>query len=93
RARRIPVDYASHTRHVEAIETELAEVLAAVSPRSGEVPFFSTTEAELIDTAGLDGGYWYRNLRQRVRFADAVQGLVEQGYSAFVEVSSHPVLG
>ncbi|MGW3202529.1 SDR family NAD(P)-dependent oxidoreductase, partial [Streptomyces sp. NPDC001118] len=41
----------------------------------------------------MDGGYWYRNLRQRVRFADAVQGLVEQGYSAFVEVSSHPVLG
>ncbi|MDC0774063.1 beta-ketoacyl synthase N-terminal-like domain-containing protein, partial [Streptomyces sp. HD] len=93
RARRIPVDYASHTRHVEAIEAELAEVLAAVSPRSGEVPFFSTTEAEVMDTAGLDGGYWYRNLRQRVRFADAVQGLVEQGYAAFVEVSSHPVLG
>ncbi|WP_037886707.1 acyltransferase domain-containing protein, partial [Streptomyces sp. NRRL S-646] len=74
RARRIPVDYASHTRHVEAIEAELAEVLAPVVPRLGVVPFFSTTEAELIDTAGLDGGYWYRNLRQRVRFADAVQG-------------------
>ncbi|MER6549700.1 beta-ketoacyl synthase N-terminal-like domain-containing protein, partial [Streptomyces sp. NPDC001250] len=93
RARRIPVDYASHTWHVEAIEAELAGVLAPVSPRSGEVPFFSTTEAEFIDTVRLDGGYWYRNLRQRVRFADAVQGLVEQGYSAFVEVSSHPVLG
>ncbi|MGW1290239.1 SDR family NAD(P)-dependent oxidoreductase, partial [Streptomyces sp. NPDC001118] len=93
RARRIPVDYASHTWHVEDIEAELADVLAPVSPRSGRVPFFSTTEAALVDTAGLDGGYWYRNLRQRVRFADAVQGLVEQGYSAFVEVSSHPVLG
>uniref|UniRef100_UPI0040400E00 type I polyketide synthase n=1 Tax=Streptomyces sp. SS7 TaxID=3108485 RepID=UPI0040400E00 len=93
RARRIPVDYASHTWHVEAIEDELARVLAAVEPRSGQVPFFSTTEAEVVDTALLDGGYWYRNLRQRVRFADAVQGLVDQGYGAFVEVSSHPVLG
>ncbi|MGW7298175.1 type I polyketide synthase [Streptomyces sp. NPDC054829] len=93
RARRIPVDYASHTWHVEAIEGELARALGPVVPRTAEVPFFSTTEAELIDTARLDGGYWYRNLRQRVRFADAVQGLVEQGYSAFVEVSSHPVLG
>ncbi|MGQ5641021.1 acyltransferase domain-containing protein, partial [Streptomyces sp. EWL5.16] len=80
------------TWHVEAIEDELAKALASVAPRSSDVPFFSTTEAELIDTARLDGGYWYRNLRQRVRFADAVQGLVEQGYSAFVEVSSHPVL-
>ncbi|MEW2157958.1 type I polyketide synthase [Streptomyces sp. NPDC007189] len=93
RARRIPVDYASHTWHVEAIEDELARVLAPVAPRSGEVPFFSTTEAAVIDTAQLDGGYWYRNLRHRVRFADAVQGLIDQGYSAFVEVSSHPVLG
>ncbi|MGQ5668649.1 SDR family NAD(P)-dependent oxidoreductase, partial [Streptomyces sp. ECR2.10] len=81
------------TSHVEAIEEELARVLASVSPQPGDVPFFSTTEAELIDTARLDGGYWYRNLRQRVRFADTIQGLVEQGYSAFVEVSSHPVLG
>ncbi|KPI14939.1 6-deoxyerythronolide-B synthase, partial [Actinobacteria bacterium OK074] len=93
RARRIPVDYASHTWHVEAIEGELAEVLADVAPHSGSVPFFSTTEAELVDTASLDGGYWYRNLRQRVRFAEAVEGLVEQGYTAFVEASSHPVLG
>ncbi|MER6548848.1 SDR family NAD(P)-dependent oxidoreductase, partial [Streptomyces sp. NPDC001250] len=93
RARRIPVDYASHTWHVEAIEAELAKVLAPVTPRSGRVPFFSTTEAALVDTAGLDGGYWYRNLRRRVRFADAVEGLAGQGYSAFVEVSSHPVLG
>ncbi|MEU1520517.1 SDR family NAD(P)-dependent oxidoreductase, partial [Streptomyces sp. NPDC005811] len=80
-------------RHVEAIEQELADVLAPVAPRTGEVPFFSTTEAEVVDTARLDGGYWYRNLRQRVRFADAVEALVEQGYGAFVEVSSHPVLG
>ncbi|MEW2157957.1 type I polyketide synthase [Streptomyces sp. NPDC007189] len=93
RARRIPVDYASHTWHVEAIQDELARALAPVSPRSGDVPFFSTTEAAVIDTARLDGGYWYRNLRHRVRFADAVQGLIDQGYSAFVEVSSHPVLG
>ncbi|MFG2197078.1 type I polyketide synthase [Streptomyces sp. NPDC048639] len=93
RARRIPVDYASHTRHVEEIEAELAEALGPVAPRTGEVPFFSTTQAESVDTAALDGGYWYRNLRQRVRFGEAVQGLVDQGYDAFVEVSSHPVLG
>ncbi|WP_434095681.1 SDR family NAD(P)-dependent oxidoreductase, partial [Streptomyces humidus] len=79
--------------HVEDIEAELAEVLAPVVPRSGVVPFFSTTLGEVVDTAGLDGGYWYRNLRERVRFADAVEALVGQGYGAFVEVSSHPVLG
>ncbi|RDG38175.1 SDR family NAD(P)-dependent oxidoreductase [Streptomyces corynorhini] len=93
RVRRVPVDYASHTWHVEALEDELAEVLAPVAPRVGGVPFFSTTEAAFVDTAELDGGYWYRNLRQRVRFAEAVESLAGQGFGAFVEVSSHPVLG
>ncbi|RDG33699.1 acyltransferase domain-containing protein, partial [Streptomyces corynorhini] len=79
--------------HVEALEGELAEVLAPVVPRVGGVPFFSTTEAAFVDTAELDAGYWYRNLRQRVRFAEAVESLAGQRFGAFVEVSSHPVLG
>ncbi|SHN38437.1 type I polyketide synthase, partial [Actinacidiphila paucisporea] len=32
RVRRVPVDYASHTSHVEAIETDLAHLLADVKP-------------------------------------------------------------
>ncbi|MFJ5310297.1 SDR family NAD(P)-dependent oxidoreductase [Streptomyces sp. NPDC088350] len=45
-----------------------------------------------MDTAALDGGYWFRNLRGRVRFADAVEQLLGEGFGAFVEVSGHPVL-
>jgi len=92
RVRRVPVDYASHSAQVEEIEEELGEVLAGLSPRSGVVPFFSTVEAGFVDTASLDGGYWYRNLRQRVRFDEAVRALHEEGYGAFVEISPHPVL-
>ncbi|WP_344599165.1 acyltransferase domain-containing protein, partial [Streptomyces violaceusniger] len=33
-----------------------------------------------------------RNLRQPVRFAEAVGALVAEGYGVFVEVSAHPVL-
>ncbi|CAM5355902.1 SDR family NAD(P)-dependent oxidoreductase [Streptomyces tanashiensis] len=83
RARRIPVDYASHTSHVERIEEELARVLAEVRPQGFAVPFFSTVEADWLDTQALDAGYWYRNLRRTVRF---------EGFGIFVEVSSHPVL-
>ncbi|MFF0520950.1 SDR family NAD(P)-dependent oxidoreductase [Actinomadura nitritigenes] len=92
RVRRIPVDYASHTSHVEAIEAELAGLLDGLAPRASKVPFFSTVEGRWLDTAELDGGYWYRNLRRQVRFADAVQALAEDGFRTFVEVSAHPVL-
>ncbi|MEE1797138.1 acyltransferase domain-containing protein, partial [Streptomyces sp. JV176] len=44
------------------------------------------------DTAGLDGGYWYRNLREQVRFAEVIESLVEAGHRTFIEVSTHPVL-
>ncbi|WP_455771438.1 SDR family NAD(P)-dependent oxidoreductase, partial [Streptomyces malaysiensis] len=92
RARRVPVDYASHGPAVEEIEERLLEDLAPVSPRAGEVPFFSTVTGEWIDTGALDAGYWYRNLRQPVRFEEAVRVLSGEGFGAFIEVSAHPVL-
>ncbi|MER6416193.1 SDR family NAD(P)-dependent oxidoreductase [Streptomyces humidus] len=92
RVKRLPVDYASHSAQVERIEDELATVLGGLTPRPAAIPFYSTVTAGLLDTAGLDGGYWYRNLRRQVRFAETVALLAEQGHSAFVEVSPHPVL-
>ncbi|MFJ1751291.1 SDR family NAD(P)-dependent oxidoreductase [Streptomyces sp. NPDC088116] len=90
--RRIAVDYASHSAQVEAIEQRLAADLAGLEPTSSRVPFHSTLEAALVDTAGLDGAYWYRNLREQVRFAEVIEALVAAGHRTFVEVSAHPVL-
>ena len=92
RARRIPVDYASHSSQIEEIRGDLLAACASISPRSGRVPFYSTVVGGVVDTAGLDGEYWYRNLRETVRFEGAVRALLGEGYRAFVEVSPHPVL-
>ncbi|WUU18686.1 SDR family NAD(P)-dependent oxidoreductase [Streptomyces sp. NBC_00663] len=92
RARRIAVDYASHCAHVEEIEDVLLLELAGITPRAASVPFYSTVTAEALDTTGLDAGYWYRNLRQTVRFADTVRALLDDGFRLFVESSAHPVL-
>ncbi|MGA5818082.1 SDR family NAD(P)-dependent oxidoreductase [Kitasatospora sp. NPDC094028] len=92
RARRIDVDYASHSAHVEAIEERLAEALAGIAPRKAAVPFYSTVTGEPIDTTELGAGYWYTNLRQTVRFTDAVHVALAAGHRAFVEASPHPVL-
>ncbi|MFD4139639.1 SDR family NAD(P)-dependent oxidoreductase [Streptomyces sp. NPDC058572] len=92
RARRVAVDYASHSVQVEAIEAELAQVLAPITPVSGRVPFYSTVLGEFIDTASLDAGYWYGNLRSRVGFEPAVRALADNGTGCFAEMSPHPVL-
>ena len=92
RARRIPVDYASHSAQVERIEQELLEVLAPIRPRAARIPFHSTVTGDLMDTTGLDAGYWYRNLRQTVEFDRAIGLLTERGMDVFIEASAHPVL-
>ncbi|UOX89173.1 type I polyketide synthase [Amycolatopsis sp. FBCC-B4732] len=92
RARRIPVDYASHSEQVEAIEERLLEVLAPVRPRAGELPFYSTVTGRPADPTQLDAGYWYCNLRQTVEFEQATRKLLADGHGVFVECSPHPVL-
>ncbi|MFI9288426.1 SDR family NAD(P)-dependent oxidoreductase [Streptomyces werraensis] len=93
RVRRVAVDYASHTRHVEDIRDTLADTLAGVEAQAPSIPFYSTVTGEWVEDAGvLDGAYWYRNLRGQVGFGPAVAELTGQGHGVFVEVSAHPVL-
>jgi acyl transferase domain-containing protein len=92
RVRRIAVDYASHSPAVEGIREHVLAAAEGVRPQASAVPFFSTVTGDWLDTTGMDAGYWYDNLRGRVRFADATRALLEQGHAAFVEVSPHPVL-
>ncbi|MFB9591720.1 type I polyketide synthase, partial [Streptomyces racemochromogenes] len=92
RARRINVDYASHSAQVESIRDEVLGLLAGITPRTAEVPFFSTVTAGFVDGTELDAEYWYTNLRTTVRFEEAVRALLAEGHGVFVEASAHPVL-
>ncbi|MGW1146370.1 SDR family NAD(P)-dependent oxidoreductase [Streptomyces sp. NPDC002454] len=92
RVRRIEVDYASHSVHVEEVRERLLVELDGIVPRSGGVPFFSTVTGGWLDTGLLDAGYWYRNLRETVRFEEATRALLGEGFRFFVEPSPHPSL-
>ncbi|ADI03847.1 type I polyketide synthase [Streptomyces bingchenggensis BCW-1] len=92
RAKRIPVDYASHCPHVQPLHDELLHLLGDITPQPSTVPFFSTVEGTWLDTTTLDAAYWYRNLHQPVRFSHAIQTLTDDGHRAFIEISPHPTL-
>ncbi|KNB53282.1 hypothetical protein AC230_07285 [Streptomyces caatingaensis] len=92
RAKRIPVDYASHSAQVDEIRETLLETLAGIEPRPASVPFYSTVTGEPLDTTALDTAYWVTNLRETVQFDRTVRRLIEDGYTGFVETSPHPVL-
>ncbi|MEU0304619.1 type I polyketide synthase [Streptomyces sp. NPDC006175] len=92
RVKRIDVDYASHSAHVERIHDRLLALLSDVAPRTSKVPLYSTVTGELLDTAGMDAEYWYTNLRRTVRLEETTQVLLHAGHRVFVEISPHPVL-
>ncbi|MFG2716425.1 type I polyketide synthase [Streptomyces goshikiensis] len=92
RAKRIAVDYASHSAQVELLREELAELLAPIVPQPAQVPFLSTVTGEWVNGPELDAGYWFRNLRRTVELEQATRTLLEQGFGVFIESSPHPVL-
>ena len=92
RYRRVPIDYASHSTQVETIKDQLLEALAPITPRSGNLPFYSSLTGGPVDGAELDADYWYNNLRHTVDYAAAIRALAHTGITAFIEVSPHPVL-
>lgn len=91
-ARRIPVDYASHSHHVSRVREQVVGPLQGLSPGTSALPFYSTLRGEVIDTARLDADYWYENLREKVVFETSARRLAGDGFRVFVEMSPHPVL-
>ena len=84
-ARRIEVDYPSHSARVEDIHERLTRDLRSIEPVLGTIAFFSTVTCEVLDTGKLDGEYWYHNLRDQVRFNDVIGELIADGAGAFIE--------
>jgi myxalamid-type polyketide synthase MxaE and MxaD len=90
--RRVKVDVAAHSPHMDALREELVTALRDVQPRSAAVSIYSTVTGQTIDGAVLDATYWGRNLREPVLFATAVEQAIAAGVTTFIELSPHPIL-
>lgn len=91
--RLLDLDYAFHSRQMDAVKGEFAKQLASLAPsHSGKVVFVSTVTGDVLDGTSLDADYWWRNVREPVRFVDAVVKLADQGCRVFVEIGPHAIL-
>jgi phthiocerol/phenolphthiocerol synthesis type-I polyketide synthase D len=92
-ARRIEVDVASHHPTVDPILPELRSALADLAPRTPKIPLITTVGQSNGVEPAFDADYWVNNLRNPVRFSQAVAAASEKhGNHTFVEVSPHPLL-
>jgi len=91
-ARTVNVDVASHSAQMDAPSASLAAELVDLRPRGERIPIWSTVLGRRAEGKDFDAEYWGRNLRQPVRFLDAVNRLLSEDVSTFVELGPHPVL-
>ncbi|WP_280404818.1 type I polyketide synthase [Nocardia brasiliensis] len=91
-ARRLRVEVPYHSRLMDPILAELRTELADLAPNAPTVPLYSTVTGELVTAGTWDAEYWCANVRQPVRFYDAVVRAIGAGSRVFLEVGSHPVL-
>ncbi|MGH3625099.1 MAG: acyltransferase domain-containing protein [Sciscionella sp.] len=90
---RVPgVQFTAHSAQIDGLEDPLREWLGPIRPEPGDVGIFSTVQCRWLTGTEMDVGYWFRNLRDPVRFEEATRRLVADGHLIFVEVSAHPVL-
>jgi acyl transferase domain-containing protein/acyl carrier protein len=90
--RLVKVDVASHSPQMDHLTDDLGRSLAGIEPLKAKIPLYSTVTAESIEGSALDASYWVRNLRRPVLFSRTVQGLLDEEYAVFIELSPHPIL-
>jgi acyl transferase domain-containing protein len=72
---------------------ELQPLLAGLRPRAATTPMISSVTGEPAAGTDLDADYWCANVRQPVRFAQALSAISKlAGNAVFLEVGPHPVL-
>ncbi|MFD6426623.1 acyltransferase domain-containing protein, partial [Streptomyces sp. NPDC060198] len=92
-AKFLAVEVPYHSAAMDRIKDELLASLADITPRPARVPLYLTGQDGVAEGVELDAGYWWRNVRDRVRFRAAVDRLADDGFRLFLEVGPHPVLG
>jgi phthiocerol/phenolphthiocerol synthesis type-I polyketide synthase C len=91
-ARRIDVDVASHHPTIDPVLPDLRAALADLAPKVPTVRIISTTyDHGTTPAPTFDADHWTVNLRQPVRFSQAISVAAED-HGIFIEVSPHPLL-
>jgi len=89
-ARPLDVDFASHCFHMDPLLADFSLKVGELSPAAGDIPFYSSVCGRHVPGETLGIEYWVKNLREQVRFVDAVLSSMGDSDSDYVEISPHP---
>ncbi|KAH9495215.1 hypothetical protein Btru_015693 [Bulinus truncatus] len=89
----LTVPTAFHSHRMDSIKAELQKEIMSINPReSSEIPMISTVTGQQIQRP-LDANYWADNLREPVRFYDAIKiSYKSNSHNIYIGISPKPVL-
>jgi len=90
---RLSVTHAFHSALMDPMLEDFSAAASRIVPKSARLSFASSQQGRLLDrNTRLDAEYWSAHLRRPVLYADALQALVAEGYTCFVEFGASDVL-
>ncbi|MGQ0445964.1 MAG: beta-ketoacyl synthase N-terminal-like domain-containing protein, partial [Beijerinckiaceae bacterium] len=92
RMRRLDLAYPFHSDLMAPVEAPFIADLKGLRPGSSRASFLSTVDGGVVSSPSLDARYWWRNVREPVRFMEGVQLAIRLGARVFVEIGPGPVL-
>ncbi|MGV9612822.1 type I polyketide synthase [Nocardia xishanensis] len=92
RTRRLRVSHAFHSASMEPMVTEFASVVEGLTFARPTMPLVSTVTGARVTDEMSDPSYWVGQVRDTVRFADAVAAMAGMGVTRFAEVGPDAVL-
>ena len=84
RVRGLRVSHAFHSHRMDTILDELSQVAGGLTHMAPRLPWACGLSGDLVTEP--ESGYWPRQAREPVRFADAVTALAAQEISVFIEI-------
>ncbi|HET6346381.1 MAG TPA: type I polyketide synthase, partial [Myxococcota bacterium] len=93
RTKQLSVSHAFHSPLMEPMLEQFTEVAQGIDYQEPKIPIISTLSGEQLSAEqATDPSYWARQVREGVRFADAVAKLSELGSATFIELGPDAAL-
>nr|WP_067781357.1 type I polyketide synthase [Nocardia amikacinitolerans] len=92
RTHRLRVSHAFHSASMDPMLAEFATAIAGVTFARPRIPLVSTVTGARVADEMSDPSYWVGQVRDTVRFADAVAAMADLGVARFAEVGPDAVL-
>lgn len=88
----LDINYPFHHPIIDQAKKAFLADIPDIAPRNSELAYLSTVTGARLDGTQLDPDYWWKNVREPVRFKAATEAAIELGCSLFVEISPRPIL-